>query len=108
MRWLVTYRAIWHRGERQYCPKGSNLILMKPSAATNWASVIDVDPAEWAAALAEDLRVFRLFADHDQIAVEIVQIYSIIPLDREALSHRGDFGALLTSTSATPELWPVH
>ena len=42
------------------------------------------------------------------MAVEIVEIYSIVPLDREALKEKRDFAALLTSTSATPELWPVH
>ena len=42
------------------------------------------------------------------MAVEIVEIYSVVPLDREALSYKGDFGALLTSTSATPALGLVH
>jgi len=42
------------------------------------------------------------------MAVELVQIFSLGPLDCEALSRKGDFGALLKSTSATPELRPVH
>ncbi len=109
MRWLVTYRAIWLRGERQYSPPPAEcLVTIIQSPETNWASIIDCDPAEWADGLTEDLREFRLKPDHDQLAVEIVEIYSIVPLDREALSYKGDFGALLTSTSATPELWPVH
>ncbi len=109
MRWLVTYRAIWHRGERgQYCPTGDGLVTILQSPETNWASIIDCDPAEWAAGLAEDLRGFRLGPEHDQMAVELVQIFSIVPLDQEARKEKRDFAALLTSTSATPELWPVH
>ncbi len=108
MRWLVTYRAIWHRGEQQYCPTANGLVTICPSPDTNCASIIDCDPAERAAGLAEDLRVFSVGPDHDQIAVEIGEIYSIVPLDGEARQEKRDFAALLTSTSATPELWPVH
>jgi len=54
------------------------------------------------------LRAFRLGPEHDQMAVELVQIFPLVPLDREALKEKRDFAAILTSTSATPELWPVH
>ena len=55
--------------------------------------MIDVDPAGWPAGLAEDLRDFRQRAEHDQIAVELVQTSSLVPLGRESLNEKLDLGA---------------
>lgn len=108
LRWLVTYRAVWLRGERQNCPTGKGHVLIRCSPETNWTSIIDVDPADWAAGLAKELRKFRQAPKNGQMAVELIQIFSLVPLHREALKVKRDFAAILTSTSATPERCPVH
>ena len=106
--WLVTYRAVWLRGKRHTCLRGKGAVLICCSPETTWTSVIDVDPADWATGLAKQLREFRQAPKHGQMALELIYIFSLVPLHREAANAKRDFATILTSMSATPKLCPVH
>ena len=106
--WLVAYRGVWLRGERQRRGTQKGRVLIRQSPETFWTSIITVDPAEWAAGLAEDLRKFRQHPKHDKIAVELVQIVSLIPLHREATTAKRGLAAILTSTSEKPGELQAH
>ena len=82
IRWLVTFKGIWLRGARQRGGTRNGRVLISQSPVTLWTSIISVDPAAWAAALAKDLRKFRKHPKHDKIAVELLQIVSMVPISQ--------------------------
>jgi hypothetical protein len=99
---------VWFRGQQQRRGTRKGRLLIRQSPETLWTSMITVDPAEWAAGLAEDLRKFRQHPKHDKIAVELVQIVSLIPLHRDATTAKRCLAAILTSMSVKQGKLAVH
>ena len=108
MQWLVAYRAVWIRTDREYRPEGGGDVTIVRSPAVNTISIIDADPAEWAVGLAADFRAFAKEPKVGQIVVDLIQIFSMTPLDGEAAAQRGGLGAILAALSANPCEWPQH
>lgn len=108
VRWLVTFKGVWLRGERQHHGPQKGQVLISQSPATLWTSIITVDPAAWAAGLAKDLRKFRKHPKHNKIAVELLQIVSIVPVSRGASALKPALEVILTSTTEKPDKSLLH
>lgn len=84
--------------------------MISRSPVTLWTSVITVDPAAWAAGLAKDLRKFRKHPKHNKIAVELLQIVSMVPIGRgaSASTSKPALEVILTSTTEKPDKSLLH
>lgn len=106
--WIVTYKAVWLWAEHRNGARGTAPLVVHRSPEANWASVITVNPGKWAAALAEDARVFLQNPKQHQVAMEVIQIFSLVPLHRQVFEEKRDLEGILTSMSASHELAPLH
>lgn len=82
MRWLISYRAVWHRGERHYRPEGGGM-TMTCSPQTYAFEVVEGDPEDWTASLQDEMQAFRSAPVHGQVAVQILEVYAVTPVSAE-------------------------
>jgi len=107
MRWSVHYRARWHHCWREQTPKGKGKGKVTAHAAIphDWGTVIEIDPGAWVRGLRAKLD--RALNDpQDETAVlELLEIYSLTPMDAEAEKARSYWTAVF---EAEPERRQVH
>ena len=105
MRWSVHYRARWHHCWRERPPKGTGEVTAHAATYHDWGTVIEVDPGAWVRGMRAKLDALLDDPQDETAALELLEIYSLTPMDAEAEKSRNYWTAVF---EAAPKLWPVH
>jgi hypothetical protein len=84
MHWLVTYRARWHHAWRERTEKGVGEVRVHTAKPFDCHAIIDVDPDAWVRDVRTRLGAMLEDPQDETAFIELLEIYSIEPLDEEA------------------------
>ena len=83
-------------------------MTVHPTEPIDWTSIIEIDPDEWVEGLRADLDKMRKNPEDNGLAVELLEIFCLVPLDHESAEGRKDLGTVFEIMGASPKLWLVH